>query len=75
MYERNKAMTALLRKSVDCAQIYTKDIADLILTYDEDDYIPCVPLYLFGDEIFSFVAYIKHNIENFSNGQYQLQEK
>lgn len=67
MYERNKAMTALLKKSVDSGQIYTKDIVDIILTYDGDDYIPCVSLDLFGDEMFSFVAYIKHNIENVSN--------
>lgn len=67
MYERNKAMTALLKKSADSGQIYTKDIADLILTYDGDDYIPCVPLDLFGDELFNFVSYIKHNIENVSN--------
>ena len=67
MYERNKAMTAILKKSADGGQIYTKDIADLILTYDGDDYIPCVSLDLFGDEMFSFVAYIKHNIENVSN--------
>jgi hypothetical protein len=68
MYERNKAITALLKKSADSGQIYTKDIADLILTYDGDDYIPCVPLDLFGDELFNFVSYIKHNIENVSNG-------
>lgn len=67
MYERNKAMTAIFKKSAASGQIYTKDIADLILTYDGDDYIPCVSLDLFGDEMFSFVAYIKHNIENVSN--------
>ena len=44
-----------------------KDIADLILTYDGDDYIPLVALDLFGDEMFSFVEYIKYNIENVSN--------
>ncbi len=63
MYERNKAMTALLKKSADSGQIYTKDIADLILTYDGDDYIPCVPLDLFGDEVYLFVGYIKNNIK------------
>lgn len=68
MYERNKAMTALLKKSVDSGQIYTKDIADLILTYEDEDYTPYVALDLFGDEMFDFVSYIKHNIENFSNG-------
>lgn len=68
MYERNKAMTALLKKSVDSGQIYTKDIVDLILTYEDEDYTPYVALDLFGDEMFDFVSYIKHNIENFSNG-------
>lgn len=67
MYERNKAMNDLLKKNANSGQVYTKDIVDLILTYDGDDYIPCVPLDLFGDEIFCFVSYIKHNIENFSN--------
>jgi hypothetical protein len=67
MYERNKAMTALLKESADTGQIYTKDIADLILTYDGDDYTPYVALDLFGDGLFSFVSYIKHNIENASN--------
>ena len=64
IYERSKAMTELLKKSVDSEQVYTKDIADLILTYDLDDYIPLVSLDLFGDEMFSFIAYIKHNIVN-----------
>lgn len=68
MYKRNKAITALLKKSADSGQVYTKDIANLILTYDGDDYIPCVALDLFGDEMFNFVSYIKHNIENVSNG-------
>lgn len=67
MYERNKAMTALLKKSAESGQIYTEDIANLILTYEGDDYIPCVSLALFGDEMFNFVSYIKHNIENISN--------
>ena len=67
IYERNKAMAELLKKSVDSDQVYTKDIADLILTYDGDDYIPLVSLDLFGDELFSFVAYIKYNIENVIN--------
>lgn len=64
MYKRNKAMTVLLKKSTDSGLIYTKDIIDLILTYDGDDYIPCVPLDLFGDELFSFVKYIEHYKEN-----------
>lgn len=63
MYERNKAITALLRKSVDSGQIYTKDIADLILTYEDEYYTPSVALDLFGDEMFSFIAYIKYNIK------------
>lgn len=63
IYERSKAMTALL-KSVDSDNVYTNDIADFILTYDGDDYIPLVSLDLFGDEMFSFVSYIKHNIVN-----------
>lgn len=67
IYERNKAMTALLKKNADSGQIYTKDIANFILTYEGDDYIPCVSLDLFGDEMFNFVSYIKHNIENISN--------
>ena len=67
MYERNKAMSALLKKSIDSDQVYTKDIADLILTYCRDDYMPLVSLDLFGDEMFDFVAYIKHNIVNLSN--------
>lgn len=67
MYERNKAMTALLKKNTDSGLIYTKDIADLILTYDGDDYTPYVALDLFGDEMFCFVPYIKHNIENVSD--------
>lgn len=67
MYKRNKAMTALLKKCVDSGQIYTKDIANLILTYDEDDYTPCVALDLLGNEMFNFVSYIKYNIENISN--------
>lgn len=67
IYKRNKAMAALLKKSVDSGQIYTKDIVDLILTYDGDDYIPYVALDLFGSEMFDFVSYIKHNIENVSN--------
>ena len=46
---------------------YTKDIADLILTYDGDDYIHLGPLDLFGDEMFSFVTYIKHNVCNVNN--------
>ena len=33
---------------------YAKDIADLILTYDGDDYIHLGPLDIFGDEMFSF---------------------
>ena len=68
MYKRNKAMTTLLKKSVDNGQIYTKDIADLILTYEDEDYTPYVALDLFGDEMFNFVSYIKHYIENVSNG-------
>jgi hypothetical protein len=67
MYERNKAMTALLIKSADSGQICTKDIADLILTYEGDDYTPCAYLDFFGDEVYDFVAYIKHNIGNVSN--------
>lgn len=66
MYERNKTMTALLKKSVDSSQIYTKDIADLILTHEDEDYTPYVALDLFGDEMFNFVSYIKHNIEYIS---------
>ena len=46
---------------------YTKDMQYLILTYDGDDYIHLVPLDLFGDEMFSFVAYIKHNVCNVNN--------
>lgn len=64
IYERNKAMTSLLKRCVGGDQVYAKDIADLILTYDADDYIPLVSLDLFGDEMFDFVAYIKHNIVN-----------
>lgn len=67
MYERNKAMTAFLKKSVDSDQVYTKDIADLIITYEDEDYTPYVALDLFGDEMFNFVSYIKHNIETVSN--------
>ena len=67
IYERSKAMTELLKNSVDSDNVYTNDIADLILTYCGDDYIPLVSLDLFGDEMFSFVAYIKHNIGNVSN--------
>lgn len=67
IYERNKAMTELLKKSIDGDHVYTKDIADLILTYDGDDYMPLVSLDLFGDEVFSFVSYIKHNISNVIN--------
>lgn len=67
MYKRNKAMTAILKKSADSGQIYTKDIADLILTYEDEDYTPYVALDFFGDEVFDFVSYIRHNIENVSN--------
>lgn len=67
IYERSKAITEFLRKSVDSDQVYTKDIADLILTYCGDDYLPLVSLDLFGDEMFDFVKYIKHNIGNVSN--------
>lgn len=67
MYERNKAMLTLLKNSIRTDRVCTKDIADLILTYDGDDYIPLVQLDYFGDEMFSFVAYIKHNIGNVSN--------
>ena len=67
IYERSKAMTELLKNSVDSDNVYTKDIADLILTYCGDDYLPLVSLDLFGDEMFDFVAYIKHNIVNVSN--------
>ena len=62
VYERNKAMTSLLKKSADSGQIYTKDIADLILTYEDEDYTPYVALDLFGNKVFDFVSYIKHNI-------------
>lgn len=67
MYERNKAMTSLLKKNADSDIIYTKDIAGFILSYEDDDYTPYVALNLFGDEMFDFVSYIKHNIENVSN--------
>ena len=67
IYERSKAMTALLKKSVDSDNVYTNDTADFILTYDGDDYIPLVSLDLFGDEMFSFVSYVKHNIVNVNN--------
>lgn len=67
IYKRNKAMTELLRKNVDSDHVYAKDIADLIITYYGDDYVPLVALDLFGDEMFDFVAYIKHNIVNISN--------
>ena len=67
MYKRNKAMTTLLKKSADNGTIYTKDIVDLILTYEDEDYTPYVALDLFGDEMFNFVSYIKLNIENVSN--------
>ena len=48
----------------EIAQKKYKDIADFILTYDGDDYIPCVSLDPFGDEMFCFVKYIEHNKEN-----------
>lgn len=64
IYKRSKAMTELLRKSVDSDHVYAKDIADLILAYYGDDYMPLVALDLFGDEMFNFVAYIKHNVCN-----------
>lgn len=64
IYERSKAINEFLRKNVDSDQVYAKDIADFILTYDGDDYLPLVSLDLFGDEMFDFVAYIKHNIYN-----------
>ena len=67
IYKRNKAMTSLLKRCVGGDHVYAKDIADLILTYDADDYIPLVSLDFFGYEMFSFVAYIKYNIENVSN--------
>lgn len=67
MYERNKAITALLNKSIDSGQIYTKDIADLILNYAGDDYTPYVSLDLFVSEMFDFVEYIKSNIEKVNN--------
>lgn len=67
IYERSKDMNEFLRKSVDSDQVYAKDIADLILTHCGDDYLPLVSLDLFGDEMFDFVAYIKHNICNVSN--------
>lgn len=67
MYERNKAMTTLLKNSINSGNVYTKDIVDLILRYDGDDYLPIVILDFFGNELFSFVLYIKHNACNVNN--------